>query len=76
VSWAAIAAAIVKGLAALLQWLQNRQLLDAGRAEQRAQDGAERDQAREEADAIDNRVDGASGAELDELRAKWTRPDA
>lgn len=37
-SWAAIASAIVKGLAALFQYMQNRQLLDAGKAEQKAAD--------------------------------------
>lgn len=75
-SWAAIGAAILKGLAALAEWLQSRQQIDAGKAEQKAsdQDAAQQEEAKAHEVAIT--VGGSSDAAIDELSDEWTRPRA
>lgn len=75
-SWAAIAAAVLKGLAALAEWFQSRQQIDAGKAEQKAadQDAAQKEERQAHDVAIT--VGGGSDAAIDELSNEWTRPRA
>jgi VCBS repeat-containing protein len=72
--WAAIGAALLKGLAALWQWLQNRQLLQAGQAEQRSADQAAAQHEEGQAHEVAIDIAGRSDAAIDELSEQWTRP--
>lgn len=72
-SWAAFPAAVGKALAAGLQWLLNRQQIDAGRAIERAAEEAAAAEARRQADEVQRGIDVAGDDELERLRGKWTR---
>lgn len=72
-SWAAFLAAVGKALAAGLQWLLNRQQIDAGRAIERAAEEAAAAEARRQADEVQRGIDVAGDDELERLRGKWTR---
>lgn len=72
-TWAKILQFVTQALAALFDYMRNRQLIDAGRAEQAADNAQANQKARHEADAVNQRVDNASDAELERLRDEWTR---
>ncbi len=70
-SWGAFLAAIGKALAAGLQWLLNRQQIDAGRAIERATEEEAAAAARRIADEVQESIDAAGDDELERLRRKW-----
>lgn len=72
-TWTKILQYGLKAVAAFLDVIRNRQLLNAGKATQRADDAEARGKANAAAASVEQRVDGASDAELDSLRDKWTR---
>ena len=72
-SWAALLGAGLKLLAALAEWWRDRQLIDAGKAEQKADDQGVAIAKMGEAHDIENRLDAAGDAGIDGLRDKWTR---
>jgi len=73
VSWGAFLAAVGKALAAGLQWLLNRQQIEAGRAIERTTEEAAAAEARRTADEVQRSIDAAGDDELERLRGKWTR---
>lgn len=72
-SWGAFLAAIGKALAAGLQWLLNRQQLEAGRNAERADVASQNAETQRQANEARAPVDSADSAELERLQRRWTR---
>ena len=72
-SWGAFLASVGKALAAGLQWLLNRQQIEAGRAIERTAEEAAAAEARRIANEVQRSIDVAGDDELERVRGKWTR---
>lgn len=73
--WGSIVSSALKIISSITTYFSNKQLIDAGKAEQSQEQMQAQSRAQKDAQDVENDINNLSDADLDKLRDKWTRPN-